>query len=106
MSRLWCLALLLSGAACDENLLNPMAFRQPKARAYEPSGFFADGLSMRPPPAGTFAREWSGRSYAQATGYAGPGTAPGTNGDLVRTPVAAFPIPLTRPLFALGRRKF
>jgi mono/diheme cytochrome c family protein len=100
------LAVVLMLAGCDENLLNPMAFRQPKARAYEESGFFANGLAMRPPPGGTFAREWRGAGYALTTGYANPGGRPGSNGDVARAPVAAIPLPVTRALLALGQRRF
>ena len=48
---------LLSALGCDENILDPMADRQPRAHAYKESVFFADGLSMRAAPEGTVPRE-------------------------------------------------
>ena len=57
----WVLALALlplGAAACNEQLLNPMAdHRQPRERAFRPSDYYADGLAMRPPPKGTVPRE-------------------------------------------------
>ncbi|HZS37972.1 MAG TPA: hypothetical protein VFF06_14145, partial [Polyangia bacterium] len=40
---------LLSAAACNENVLDPMADSQPRVHQYSESVFFADGLSMRAP---------------------------------------------------------
>src|SRR5262249_15837144 len=36
----------LTASACDENILDPMADRQPKANRYRESKFFEDGLVM------------------------------------------------------------
>lgn len=50
-------ALLGVGAGCDEDLLNPMAARQPRVDPYKKSEFYRDGLTMRTPPAGTVPRQ-------------------------------------------------
>lgn len=96
--------LLLAG--CDENLLNPMAFRQPRERAYEVSRFFADGLAMRPAPKGTVARERRGLDFTVSTGYARPEGRPAPSGDVVRPYATSIPVPLTRALLAAGRSRF
>ncbi len=79
-------------AACEP--LDPMARRQQKVRAYDPSPFFADGLAMRQPPAGTVPVERV-LDPAVLTG-AGPDGAP----------VARIPVPVTPELLALGRKRF
>ena len=58
-ARLVLIAALLSvaTAACDENILDPMADRQPKAYRYRESKFYEDGLTMKAPPQGTVPRE-------------------------------------------------
>ena len=40
-------------AGCDENVLDPMADRQPRSTRYKESHFYADGLSMRAAPDGS-----------------------------------------------------
>ena len=51
-------AALAGVAGCDEDILNPMADRQPQAIRYlRASDFFSDGIGMRAPPAGTVPRE-------------------------------------------------
>ena len=62
-------ALALGAAACDENILDPMADRQPQgAAAIGESEFFADGLAMRAPPEGTVPRERITLNPALTTG--------------------------------------
>lgn len=57
------LAALLALAAfgqmgcINEDLLNPMADRQPKFKAYQRTPLFVDGLTMRKPPEGTVPME-------------------------------------------------
>lgn len=83
------LALLVAG--CD--VLDPM-LRQPKMKPYRESDFWADGVSMRPPPEGTIPTE-----YAVA-----PDVRTGRNPD--GTPVARIPVPVTRALLDTGRKRF
>jgi mono/diheme cytochrome c family protein len=102
-------ALLLSG--CDENLLNPMAFRQPREKAYDVSHFFADGLSMRAAPRGTVAREARGDAGGFAapgvdSGYARAGGTRAPSGEVIRPYLTAIPVPVTRALLAEGRHRF
>ena len=114
-SARWWLGLALAAAlpsACDESLLDTMAFRQPRAKAYKESRFFSDGLDMRPPPAGTMAREWrpartgSPASVALATGYSRRFGPLASNGDVQRVYAAQVPLPLTRPLLERGRDRY
>lgn len=80
------LLVALLALGCDETLLDPMAFRQPRARAFQPSALFEDGKAMRPLPQGTVAREWQAASLdAQAQ----------------RLPVA-----LTRALLERGQQQY
>jgi hypothetical protein len=99
------LAVVLA-AGCDEDLLNPMAFRQPRARAYEQSRFYDDGLSMRSPPAGTVARQWRPQTVARQTGLESRVGPVGPNGQVIRRYVERIPIPITRELLVVGRGRF
>ncbi len=81
--------LLLVG--CEA--FDPMISQQ-KYKPYRESHFYPDGLSMRPPPAGTVPRERA-LDAAVATGRSPDGT-----------PVTRVPLPLTRPLFETGRKRF
>lgn len=92
------LLLALGGGAtfagCDEDLINPMAARQPKVNAYAVSDFYDDGLTMRQPPAGTVPRERLTGNAAVTTG---------------RTPtghVTQIPIPVDDALLRLGRKRY
>jgi len=106
---LTCLVLatpLLAGA-CSEQMLNPMAdHRQPRERAYRPSDFYADGLSMRAPPAGTVPRERRTMNPTLTTGiisYAGQ-LAP--NGERVAHYASRIPVEVNAKLMALGRKRY
>ena len=77
---------------CDENILNPMADRQPRVNAYRESNFYADGLAMRSPPGGHGPRERShrepGAHHGRQTGQLSPATDlpdPGAMSQLLRT---------------------
>jgi len=98
------LAIAMLTAACiDEDLLNPMAARQPRVGNYTASEFYSDGLAMREPPAGTVPRERLVGNATIATGkVVGPaGTQPaGTHY------VAAIPLEVDRPLLALGGKRY
>jgi mono/diheme cytochrome c family protein len=90
-------ALLLAAVAtagCDEDLINPMAHRQPKVNNYGPSDFFQDGIGMRAPPVGTVPRQ-------RITGL--PGATTGKEGTNY---VTSFPIRVDEQLVRLGQRRY
>jgi mono/diheme cytochrome c family protein len=84
----------LGGAGCDENLINPMADRQPRVAAYSASDFYQDGIGMRAPPEGTVPRQ-------RITGN--PGAATGKDGNNY---VTTFPIKVDESLLRLGQRRY
>lgn len=84
-----CAALLLGGCRLDMHV-------QPRYNPYDPSEFFADGRSERPPVAGTVARN-------EIVG--GPGQVAFT-GMLNGKEVDAFPFPVTRALLDRGRGRY
>lgn len=83
----------LAAAGCYPEQIDPMKV-QPRFRAYAASGFFEDGRAMRPPPAGTVARERR---------LAGPAV---TEGLQAGQPVTTIPVPLTREGLEAGRKRF
>lgn len=99
------LALALSAVACEENILDPMADRQPKATRYKHSDFYADGLWMRPPPEGTVPRERITLNRAVTAGRDADGPIQPNTEALPRY-VNTIPIPLSRKLLDLGRKRF
>jgi len=84
-------AALAALAGCPA--LDPMQ-QQPKYEAYEASEFFADGLAMRAPPAGTVPF----RSLVD------PAVATGRGPD--GKPVAVAPVPVNAALLERGRKKY
>jgi mono/diheme cytochrome c family protein len=102
MSRalLFLLAVVSASAGCiDEDLINPMAARQPRVNFYGESEFHSDGIGMRAPPKGTVPRERIVLNPGLTTGkIAGPN---GTD-----TYVTTFPLKVDRPLLALGRKRY
>ncbi len=85
------LAAALLAAGCD--VLDPM-LEQDKVMTYRPSDFYPDGVAMRAPPAGTV-----------AVGTAlPPEVSTGLRAD--GTPVPRIPIPVTRELLQVGRKRF
>lgn len=100
------LALLAAGTfGCDENILDPMADRQPKATRYKESAFYADGLWMRPPPAGTVPRERITLNRPLTTGHEVDGPVQ-ANTEALPHYVNTIPIPLSRKLLDLGQKRF
>jgi mono/diheme cytochrome c family protein len=97
MRRSALIALVLLASACDEDLLNPMAARQPRVNNYAESEFYTDGLGMREPPEGAVPRERVLANVSLATGKQ-PG--PGENY------VSTFPIKVDRALLELGQRRY
>jgi hypothetical protein len=100
------LALSLTTTGCDENILDPMADRQPRAHAYKESVFFDDGLSMRAPPKGTVPRERITMKPILTTGREGETGQMAPNGERIPSYTKAIPIPVTRKLVELGRKRF
>src|SRR5207249_3175105 len=100
------LPVLASSLGCDENVLDPMADRQPRAHPYKESVFFADGLSMRAPPEGTVPRERITGNPVLTTGREGETGQIAANGERVPSYAKAIPLPVTRKLLDLGRKRF
>jgi hypothetical protein len=100
------LALLaVTSVACDENILDPMADRQMKATRYKESDFYADGLWMRPPPEGTVPRERITLNRAMTAGREADGPFQ-PNAEALPHYVTTVPIPMSRKLLELGRKRF
>jgi hypothetical protein len=92
--------LLASSAGClDEDLINPMAARQPRVSSYGESDFYSDGLAMREPPQGTVPRERIVLNPALAHGKT-------TGPDGADVYVTSIPLKVDRPLLALGKKRF
>ena len=106
------LGVCLAGAACRRDMQD-----QPKMKPYRGTSFFVDGISSRPPVAGTIARgflrtdpvlftgkkEKSG-SPAQA---AQPSASPAAGGQNPYADDAdAFPFPITEETVARGRQRY
>jgi hypothetical protein len=107
-TRLLVALLVLSGfaaTACDENILDPMADRQRKALRYKQSSFYDDGLSMRAPPAGTVPRERITLNPRLTTGREPDGPMQ-PNGEPLPVYATNIPVPLTRKLLDLGRKRY
>jgi hypothetical protein len=96
---------LLGGAACDENILDPMADSQPKAYRYRASSFFDDGLWMHAPPEGTVPRERITQNPRLTTGREADGPVQ-PNGEPLPRYVTTVPVPVTRKLLDLGRKRY
>ncbi|MGZ8798255.1 MAG: c-type cytochrome, partial [Thermoanaerobaculia bacterium] len=83
------LALIAGLAGCRQQMAN-----QPRYDPYEPSDFFADGMSARPRLAGTVARGEAG-----VDPYFETGKINGQVGD-------GFPFPVTAEVMQRGRQRF
>ncbi len=95
------------GAGCNEQLLNPMAdHRQPRERAYRPSDFYANGLSMPGPPVGTVPRERRTMNPALTAGILGLTGQVAPNGERIVRYANKIPVPVTPELLALGRKRY
>ncbi len=94
MTRLCVTLVVLAGCSRSGGCDLERMITQDRYQAYEETSLFADGRVMRPPPAGTVARE---------TGREGPLIELGYVGDRY---AARIPIPVTRELMALGRRGY
>jgi mono/diheme cytochrome c family protein len=99
------LALSLAAVGCDENILDPMADRQQKSIRYKESAFYADRLSMRAPPEGTVPRERITLNPRLTTGRDPDGPMQ-PNMEPLPNYVATVPIPISRKLLDLGRKRF
>jgi hypothetical protein len=108
MKRQLLLLVALAGASAsciDENILDPMADRQPRAFRYKESAFFEDGLSMHAPPEGTVPRERITQNVPLTTGRLPDGPIQ-PNGEALPHFVTTIPLPVTPKLLALGRKRF
>jgi mono/diheme cytochrome c family protein len=92
-------------AGCDENVLDPMADRQQKSIRYKESNFYADGLSMRAAPEGTVPRERITLNPRLTTGRDPDGPMQ-PNAEPMPNYVATVPVPISRKLLDLGRKRF
>jgi len=100
-------SLLLMGAACNEQIFNPMAdHRQPRERAYRPSNFFDSGLVMQAPPPGTVPRERRTMNTTLTTGISGYTGQWAPNGERIVRYASRIPVPVTPELLALGRKRY
>jgi len=100
------LATALSSVACiDENILDPMSDSQPAYRRYRESAFFADGQGMQAPPEGTVPRERITQNAPLTTGRLADGPIQ-LNGEPLPHYVSSIPLPLTRKLLELGRKRY
>lgn len=101
------LAVPLLASACNEQILNPMAdHRQPRERAFRVSDWYADGLTMRPPPKGTVPRERRTMNPVLTAGIAGYTGAVAPNGERVVRYASKIPFPVTPALLAQGRKSY
>ena len=99
-SRVFALVGLVLGAAgCNEDLLNPMADRQPRVQAYGLSEFHDDGLAMRQAIPGTVPRERFVKNGALTTGKV-------LGADNKETYVTSFPMKVDRAFLELGRKRY
>ena len=98
-------AAALSSACIDENILDPMADSQPRAGRYKQSAFFDDGLSMHAAPEGTVPRERITSNAPLTTGRLPDGPVQ-PNGEPLPRYTSSIPLPLTRQLLELGRKRF
>jgi mono/diheme cytochrome c family protein len=99
------LAGLAALAGCDENVLDPMADRQQRSTRYKESHFYADGLSMRAAPEGTVPRERITLNPRLTTGREPDGPMQ-MNAEPLPNYVATVPVPVSRKLLELGRKRF
>ncbi len=99
------LVALTALAGCDENVLDPMADRQQKSTRYKESEFYADGLSMRAAPEGTVPRERITLNPRLSTGREPDGPMQ-PNAEPLPNYVATVPVPISRKLLELGRKRF
>ncbi|HEY4184103.1 MAG TPA: cytochrome c [Polyangia bacterium] len=100
-------SILLMGAACNEQIFDPMAdHRQPRERAYRPSNFFESGLVMQAAPAGTVPRERRTMNPTLTSGISGYTGQVAANGERVVRYASRIPVPVTPELLALGRKRY
>jgi hypothetical protein len=95
----------IGSLGCDENILDPMADRQQKSIRYKESPFYADGLSMRAAPDGTVPRERITMNPRLTAGREPDGPMQ-PNAEPLPNYVATVPLPMSRKLLDLGRKRF
>ena len=82
-----------------------MADRQPKANRYRESKFYSDGLTMQAPPAGSVPRERITLNPRLTTGREPDGPIQ-TNGEPLPMYVTTIPVPMSRKLLDVGRKRY
>jgi hypothetical protein len=82
-----------------------MADRQPKANRYRESKFYENGLTMQAPPAGTVPRERITLNARLTTGREVDGPIQ-SNGEPMPMYVTTIPMPVTRKLLDVGRKRY
>ena len=90
-------AIALAVASCDNREATPDWSRmisQPKLQPFGATTLYADGVAMRPVPAGTIARERIANVQLRE------------GRDDHGQPVTAVPLPITRALLERGRQRF
>jgi mono/diheme cytochrome c family protein len=101
------MAVTMTASGCNEQLLNPMAdHRQPRERAFRPSDFYETGLAMPGPPKGTVPRERRTMNSALTAGIAGFTGQVAPNGERVVRYANRIPLPVTKELMVLGRKRY
>jgi mono/diheme cytochrome c family protein len=112
LSRIFCLLAALA-AGCQQKMAE-----QPNYRPYQPSAFFADGMSARQLPEGVVAREWPRsddplmtglkpefRGAPAPAGEKATATPPGAPSDPAKF-VDTFPFELTRADLDRGQERY
>jgi mono/diheme cytochrome c family protein len=97
--------MAVAASACDENILDQMADSQPRAYRYRESHFYADGLTMKAPPQGTVPRERITLNPRLTTGREPDGPIQ-SNGEPLPVYVTTIPLPVTRKLLDVGRKRY
>jgi mono/diheme cytochrome c family protein len=115
---LFAVCCLLFTASCRRDMQD-----QPKMKPYRSTTFYRDGLSTRPPVAGTVPRGFlnedseyfTGKKAGRTSGAATSGPQPGTTSTTSATATGAaafpddvevFPLPVTDELVARGRERY
>jgi mono/diheme cytochrome c family protein len=88
------IAVIFTAACGETTLFDPME-RQPKFKPFSANALYDDGRAMRVPPAGTVPRERLTDRPEVAQGK-----------DREGHDLAVIPVPVTRELMSLGRKKF
>jgi mono/diheme cytochrome c family protein len=84
-----CVVIMLMTSGCSQKMAD-----QPRYDALQESAFFADGLSARPVPDGTIARDFATKDQLLDLGL------------VAGEPVTNFPYPITMDLLSRGQERY